>query len=302
MKYFILGVLISLSSFAGREGGGGAGVVCKNKQGQISSVKLLDLYEAELSDGKLIPRSNLAVTHQISQVLKKTDKYFRYDLNEQIQDMKINYLPENVTQRQPYDLGDGPVVIEDNCSVEWIAFYKDSSDVLQVVTKYYKKMSPTDQAALVIHEAVYKIRRTKINDESSFESRKIVAEFFASNVSFEQLAKLTQDMRTPENLVIISTTPTILSVEVMNPNGYGAFVTLVCYDSNRNVVERTGRNADDKPSDFHYVNGNCRQLSVFLEAASYIIRANDIIVSSGVGTISNKEISVDFRIYPPNLQ
>lgn len=199
-KILMLVSIMMNHAFAGQEGGGGAGVVCKNTQGEITSVKLLDLYDAVLNRGHKISRTNEPVEQQITKALNKSKiqsfphDYFSQDIKDIIKKMSIRYLPENIVQRQPYDLGDEPITIEDRCSIEWVAFYRDNSDTVQIVTKYFNKMGPTDQAALMIHEAIYQQRRKIHGDDTSSKTRKIVATLFASNISIYTVKDLIEDM------------------------------------------------------------------------------------------------------------
>lgn len=185
MKYLRSGISVailcgicSLAHAGDKIGGGGAAVVCKNTAGQISSVKLLDLYQAELERSLKIPRSTRPKDTQIAKALSKLNKYLAFDVKDVISKIKVDYLPANITMSQKYDLGDSPVQIEDNCFPEWVAYY-GADDHLKIVTKYYNKMSVTDQAALFVHEGVYKIARDG-EDKDSSRTRQIVGMIFST--------------------------------------------------------------------------------------------------------------------------
>jgi len=293
-------------------GGGGAAVVCKNSQGVTNSVKLLDLYEAELNSHLKIPRSAKPMVQQIGEALAKTDEFFRYDLKEQLQKISVNYLPTNVTQRQPYDLGDDPIVVEDHCSVEWVAFYRDGNESLQIVTKYFNQMSRTDQAALMIHESVYRIRRSKLDDSSSAESREIVSGFFSPSVSRNQLAELTQDMRTPSNRIFRAALPAHFDVDVRTNTffpeikdkyyGFGSSVVLRCYDADWDLVEKMDILSDGLPNATYSINGSCRYLLIFVKATAYSIKANGSVVYSGTEDLNERGNGVQFTVYPFDLK
>lgn len=53
-----------------------------------------------------------------------------------------------------------------NCSLQWAAFFDDTRDELAIDQQLFEMLSEDDRAALILHEAVYKVAR----QSGSFES------------------------------------------------------------------------------------------------------------------------------------
>ena len=69
--FIFTGLMVSLQVFAGANGsGGGMGVVCKNTDGSVKSVELLDLWEARVIYSRTLEISSASVADQVEQNLK----------------------------------------------------------------------------------------------------------------------------------------------------------------------------------------------------------------------------------------
>jgi hypothetical protein len=179
------------SAFAYKEGGGGAVVYCPESPDGFP-VKALDLYEGRKT--LVVERSSATMDAQINAALARLpDSMLAFDVREVIDRLRIERLEQDESMHKTPDLGDDPIVIQDGCSIEWAAYYKGRND-LKLVTKFFNAMSATDKAALMIHEGVYKIARTRGFDPDSSRTRRVVALLFAKNANPNELASLTRDL------------------------------------------------------------------------------------------------------------
>lgn len=183
--------------------GGGSAVVCRNKRGtKIKDVRLLDLYAREIGpDAVKIPRSDVDPETQFKEILGKLTPTLAQDLRKAREQIAIDWLPENFKMSKEYDLGNDPVIIEDYCTTEWVAFYgKDNR--LQVITKWYNQMSKTDQAALLLHEAAYFLHRIRAGETDSHNTREFVGLTFAEPKGSTKLAEAAARIDVDQSRVI----------------------------------------------------------------------------------------------------
>lgn len=199
MKNLIAGLIAMtmtvpvLAQVSGRESGGGAAFVCRDTHGKISEPSLLyDLYEAENYVGsayKGIQRISLDPDQQIENLLRAWQAKggmfasasvttLRRALGLVKKDWKD--IPSGTGQMLRPDFN--PLVFpkKPGCKLESAAFYDDEKSLLTVDREIYESMSPTDQAALKIHEALYKVDRLLKGDKKSDRTRLQVAELFAT--------------------------------------------------------------------------------------------------------------------------
>ncbi len=300
INLFIALVLTSFQVFAqadSKGGGGGATVVCKNSDGTIKTVKLLDLYQIEMNS-RTVPRSQLNWKKQLNSILlKKKDQFVANDIFEVLEKVKVKMLPLNITLRQPYDLGNDSVLIEDGCTIEWVAFYKDGDDSLQIVAKYFNLMGPTDKAALFLHEAIYKMFR-KREDTNSSRTREVVGEIFARDTDHSRLDKLTNSIwgcydkclefdrnQTPILKFVVT------SRQIKNGLNEASF-RVDCSDSSFNIIERkevdiTTSNEEGTVSKELYFTKNCRRLNIVPQSW------NDVVVIDYILNLNGKAVFVD---------
>ena len=188
----LIGTLLSLNSFAretgDKEGNGGGSIVCTNTNGTIISAKLLDLREAEKKQ-LTITRSNLPREEQLEKALLKLSltapdlvAKMRVILGPNSQALDSKVVPLEIGKRlaPPSDMDLKLLDEPRNCSPEGVANYNDFTETLTEDLVIYKAMSPTDQAALMFHEALYKVWRggsTSVVD--STRARKLTGAVFA---------------------------------------------------------------------------------------------------------------------------
>lgn len=209
MKQLILLALLSIGSVAqaagGTEvGGGGKGVVCRNSDGTVRSVELLDLWEARTLYGRQIQISDAPVAEQVSAVIKNMSRVHVPSFDS----IPYNELQSEVTtalieqaanvflgKPAPYisvkwlrgtTLTQTDDSFEDarptDCAVEQIATYKNAvmNSTFLVNHDLFDKMDKTNQAALIIHEAFYSAYRSpNMVTKSSVRARRAVGYLFA---------------------------------------------------------------------------------------------------------------------------
>ncbi len=176
-----LSLLISISSHAGAiSGGGGKGVVCRGASGSITSAQTLDLYEANIVYGRKIK----AFSGDIEQIILSLENDLRSTMDQPeihlfplIDNVRsiFHLIPENVVLTPVNDAAE--VVTPVGCKIEQLANYVDDNLIL-VNAEIWSHLSVTDQAALIFHEAIYRLDRYGGATNSS-RTRKIVSYLFS---------------------------------------------------------------------------------------------------------------------------
>jgi len=174
-------------------GNGGGAWVCYNANGTIRWAQSVDLYEAEHEslERLKIERTNLISVKK--QVALATAKLLQVDpatfqaVTEKIAENEPLYVP---TSMKLYIVDDAKLHGEpdsDDCKggkIEYgqVANYTNDGRIL-LSGKFYAAMganSLTDQAALILHEAVYATLREREKDKDSRRARKIIGYLFSS--------------------------------------------------------------------------------------------------------------------------
>ncbi len=194
MKTFVLSlyaitfVILGLSNQAwalGHENGNGGGaIVCRNSINEITSAEVLDLWEARalhtplLNDARdrneflqtalaRIRKNNPLFGERVAQALKE------------IENLRV-FIPEGTKLVPPTDAN--PWLLPASCQLEGAAQYlsRVEGDRLFVNPLIFDKMAAIDQAALWLHEAIYKVLRETDGDENSLRTRQMVSIAFST--------------------------------------------------------------------------------------------------------------------------
>jgi len=203
MKIFmgLLLLLTSHPSFAlatseggGMATGGGAGVVCRDKNSAILRVELLDLYEAQVRDRLTLTLSTghakkdyiqavhrvyatqgaaAALIPSVGKLQAHYDSFFR----------AIHWI--SVGKKIPLLRDQGSTIsLPKNCALEQIALFHDedgkNSENIEMDRLLWEKLPPLHQAALIWHELNYKHYRL-LGDVDSEITRAEVASVFVAN-------------------------------------------------------------------------------------------------------------------------
>lgn len=217
---FFFSFFISLLSFAGTpkasggsDVGGGMGVVCKDKQGTITSVELLDLWEARVIFGRRIVSSNDTPEIQIDRALDqlqyavyKSEVLFDPFSSEQVTGaagirkiLKGNvdrFLSPNSLQirrlhgaRLNKTNDSYEIVRPKECKIEQLVRYIDTNrgGFVMIDQDLVDKMDSTNIAALYLHEVFYAHLRPY--EGSSIRARRTIGYIFAGNqfLDFDKL-------------------------------------------------------------------------------------------------------------------
>lgn len=208
------GLMISFQAFAfaGANGsGGGMGVVCKNADGSIKSVELLDLWEARVIYSRIPVSSSASVADVVEQNLQnlKNSIYAAemcvgngagHDYCDGVQGPEALYqmlkfetdrfLTPNLPQvhrlrganlKKTDDAFE--VVTPSDCKIAQLVRYKDTpygGDIL-INQDLVDHMDKTNEAALYIHEAYYAFLRSSGKEKSSLRVRRTVGLSFSGH-------------------------------------------------------------------------------------------------------------------------
>lgn len=161
--------------------GGGGAYVCRDRQGNITSSHLVDLWEAANIPSKwnwpLEERLSEQTAFVINPILKNEESaqvqfekalakvaVVDFDLAESIRKMKeeifgnTNKLPERISISVPEDLKTG--YFPTGCPVEGMMYYNGDTKRLDLKPEIFAALSTqTDIAAAWMHESIYKVMR-----------------------------------------------------------------------------------------------------------------------------------------------
>lgn len=172
--------------------GGGSAVVCRNQGGAVSSARLLDLFEAEAIYGRTPNVDTKLNTQELAIALAKsvdrggpgydttgvttsTDSSGKTTrslslLGGQIKlnslETSIQYF-DSVKRILPYGVALKPIndykspIVPTGCEVEQLAAFNDASGRLLIVGEIWNKLDKTNQAALLLHEVLYRQLRSQ---------------------------------------------------------------------------------------------------------------------------------------------
>lgn len=190
--------------------GGGNAVVCRDANENIVSATLLDLYEAEkVFRLRLLPNdSNKTYLQLALEAAERIDEggagvNLTYDTTSSvngevrsrgfgilaaparriIQD-GISYIDRSINLIADAGLApidDSNTIIKPkNCQIEQTAIYLDSTDDIHVVEEIWNAFDSVNKAGLLVHEALYKIRRQS-GETNSDRTRLAVGHAFAGS-------------------------------------------------------------------------------------------------------------------------
>ena len=168
MKHLVLFSFMFLSIpglFAGVDSsGGGPSVVKFDSNGGVAHAMLLDVYEGRVRYNFDIPETNQPVEEVVAkavQRMKSRHLLIGLELERTIQEIEQawTFLPEGVVMAPGVDLGDSHAAIMPTGYQLLYAGFYESNGMLKISQDIYKKMNNIDKAALIIHEALYKMAR-----------------------------------------------------------------------------------------------------------------------------------------------
>lgn len=164
----------------GVDGGGGKSVLCRNSKGQITSAQTLDLFEAKNVYNLKLTRYKESVEdisakiqNKLSRAMGEGAYNFAPFYNRVNKIMK--FVPPSVVIKPIDDAAE--VVLPKQCQLEQLAHYMDD-DTLVVSQEIWSHLDNTEKAALISHEALYRVERD-FGAKDSRRARKTVAYLFS---------------------------------------------------------------------------------------------------------------------------
>lgn len=205
--FICIHLLFAVSAYSsGPISSGGGGVfVCRDKQGQINNVEMIDLWEIKnIPDTRYeVLESNEVPDIQIEKALAKLDtlaptfgKAIRYEVLQQ----RRMFQPMNAGVRlvPPTDMG--TPYRKDGCEVAGMMYYDSLKNKISYDSEYFAHLSSNTQiAAAYLHEAIYKILRAPPHENvNSIFTRTIVGNLL-SNYQFMEPVTPIQTVRNAIN-------------------------------------------------------------------------------------------------------
>lgn len=178
----LLLLMMSSLALAGDKGNGGYSIVCRDANNEITSAELLDIYE-----GRILYKKNYAVDLNSIEDLISVAKsrmaefsLFVEKMQKEIDYIHANtiYIPEG-NELEPTDDAFPPIK-KTGCKFEQLANYTNGGEVL-ISQEIFDKLDNVNKAAMLVHEAVYSIRRKSLGDTTSQTSRRLVSQLMAQN-------------------------------------------------------------------------------------------------------------------------
>lgn len=77
--------------------------------------------------------------------------------------------------------------------IEPVGFYENNG-LLKVSRSVFSALTPTDKAAFILHEGIYKMARNTSDKKDSASSRQLVAALFSKNAMPEQISQLLKNV------------------------------------------------------------------------------------------------------------
>lgn len=179
-------------SFVGADSSGGGKVVaCRNPEGSLRSVELLDLFEARALYGLEPAAERASVEDYLAEAKLKLEGIFKDAHNIMnpyvvIADARsqMRLLPEG-TKLKPLDDAN-EIALPNGCNPEQLAVYRDNA-LLLVDRELWDALDARNKAALFVHEGIYRWdRETGEGAQNSIYARKITGHLF-SQFEFEPI-------------------------------------------------------------------------------------------------------------------
>ncbi|MCB0408522.1 MAG: hypothetical protein KDD34_09975, partial [Bdellovibrionales bacterium] len=175
----------SLATLGAVDGGGGKSVVCRNENGEITSAEVLDLYEGRVQYGYSTYPDKQPALVQAREVIRRIvkgrgERYVEYVDSYVLNiDSNMVLLPDGTGLKEIND--SYHVIVPKYCKVEQLANFTPQNQVL-VDGEIWRYLDNTNKAALLAHEALYKVFRD-FGATNSIRARKAVAIGFARGES-----------------------------------------------------------------------------------------------------------------------
>jgi len=191
-----LSFFASFTASAGHQVGNGGGAwICKDRSSsrEILRAELVDLFEAGTEYYLDVPRSNDPWRIQLDRALDRVavaSPFFRKRLEPFVVDVLARWPSVGASDLQQIDdslhrrIPGREWCPEGDIEYGQVVNFTFQKTIL-VDFKIYEKLAPTDQAALVLHEAIYALLRLYLDAQNSLYARKLVAFSFSAQAPAE---------------------------------------------------------------------------------------------------------------------
>jgi hypothetical protein len=192
----LLGIFLATgsatSAFAGANSSGGGPTIVTYDGGHVATASLLDLYEGQIRFGLSIPQSTAPAQQQIDLAMAKLTINFptiASDVKDALTYIQSHesFLPLGVVMAPGIDLGDSyAALIPEGTQLQYVGYY-EADGTLKISQTIYNKLSETDKAAFIMHEALYSTARLFSYADNSAGSRKFNAYLFSTTANISDL-------------------------------------------------------------------------------------------------------------------
>jgi hypothetical protein len=195
ISYLFSALHVTTALAGGTSSGGGGAYVCRDRNGQMSSAKLVDLWESENSpfewgNGTQVLKVDYdnatPEQQQVDNALTKLDSFdttLGSTVRLLVDEIRKNVrpLPSGVALTVPNDLQTDYFPV--GCPPEGMLRYNGVTSALEMRTDIFEKLeTKTDTAAAYLHEAIYKAFRDGFDRaHDSTLARRLVACLFSKN-------------------------------------------------------------------------------------------------------------------------
>ena len=182
-------MLLSVEVFASKDVGNGGGVhVC-----QDGRIEVYDIYEGFTRYNLTPTRNRKTVDEYLEKAVYKIRSQYPgvgYRVGKYVDYLRKegHFLLRN--NLNLYLIEDANILVTDvGCKYQQLANWDDRSENVLVKNEFFQRLDTLNQAAIFLHEAVYKVARDYYHDNDSDDSRRIVAEALSDEASFTDLKR-----------------------------------------------------------------------------------------------------------------
>ena len=177
----------TFTAFAGGESSSGGGaMVCRDAQGNITSAELLDLWEIQFREDKAqVVRTDEDMETQLENAVLRVKGGYGSKAESELRKV-LGEVRSSILEVKPgIELSPPTDALNTfnqvGCKLEGVALFNDRKNRLYINPSILNAMPRTDQAALLVHEAIYLIRRRFLQETNSIPTRDYVGRLFSTN-------------------------------------------------------------------------------------------------------------------------
>lgn len=176
--------------------GGGPSLFCPNATAPEGVAEFYDFFEGRFRYNLNIPETDYILLElQIEKAIQKMEQ-FDYGFAQDIRDEyytrilnHLNYIPNGLLMSPVVDLGKGDTgLIPLGCQLVYAGYFEESGD-LSISGIIYDKLSVTEKAGLLIHEAIYSLTRRQTKQLNSQSTRILTSFLFSDSITLTETIK-----------------------------------------------------------------------------------------------------------------